>query len=430
MRATPLCSLLLVGATCLATSASYADESEDIAGLKSQLAETQRIIDQLAAKVRELEAAIAAKSVPAPASEPVQPAAVAHVPPPAEHAEAIAAAVSHSSSEPGLPLHGFADVAGGTRNPINPDLKRVAIGLLDIYLTPPLGDRTSALFEVTFKTGISGDLTFDVERAQFGYQFRDAATLWLGRFHTPYGYYNTAFHHGAQVATSLRRPLVVQFERTGGVLPAHTVGLWLDGDDRVGPSTRLTYDVYAGNAQRIVNGFLDVRNGGNSTGDSIVGGNIALLAEDLLGGMRFGFSTFSSKIVDTLTANLTRVNNYGLYVVQENDKWENIAEFYSFANDDLTGATGTHHSNMGFVELAYRTNRWAPYVRYERSDFDQTDNYFAALQYGGSYRRDALGARFDLDLTSALKFELARTRLLDRVPREYDEALMQYAIRF
>jgi hypothetical protein len=427
MRTAPLlCRLLLVGAT-LATHASYADESEDIAGLKSQLAETQRIIEQLAEKVRELEAAIAAKSAPAP--EPVEPAVVARVPSPAEHAEAMEAAVAHSS-EPGLPLHGFADVAAGTRNPINPDLKHVAIGLLDIYLTPPLGDRTSALFEVTFKTGISGDLTFDVERAQFGYQFKDAATLWLGRFHTPYGYYNTAFHHGAQVATSLRRPLVVQFERTGGVLPAHTVGLWLDGDDRVGPSTRLTYDVYAGNAQRIVNGFLDVRNGGNSTGDSIVGGNIAVLAENFLGGMRFGFSTFSTKIVDTLTTNLTRVKNYGLYVVQETDKWENIAEFYTFANDDLTGSTGTHHSNMGFVELAYRTNRWAPYVRYERSDFDQTDNYFAALQYGGSYRRDALGARFDLDLTSALKFELARTRLLDRVPREYDEALVQYAIRF
>jgi hypothetical protein len=429
MKATPVCSLLLVGAMCLATSAVFADEAEDVASLKSQLAETQRVIDQLVEKVRELEAAIAAKSTPTPAPIAAEPAPVASAPPAAEHAESVTHSMAQSS-EAGIPLHGFADVAAGTRNPINPDLKHVAIGLLDIYLTPPLGARTSALFEVTFKTGISGDLTYDVERAQLGYQFGDAATLWLGRFHTPYGYYNTAFHHGAQVTTSLRRPLVVQFERTGGVLPAHTVGLWLDGNDRVGPSTRLTYDVYAGNAQRIVNGFLDVRNGGNSTGDTIVGGNIALLAENLAGGMRFGFSTFSSKITDTLTSNLTRVNNYGLYVVQESDKWENIAEFYSFKNDDLTGATGTHRSNMGFVELAYRADRWTPYVRHERSDFDQTDNYFSALTYGGSYRREALGARFDLDLTSALKFELARTRLLDRVPREYDEALMQYAIRF
>ena len=429
MQARAVCGWVLVGSAWLATNA-YADDAEEIASLKSQLAETQRIIQQLADKVRELEATVAGQApaaveppAPAPAPAPTASAAAA-----SEHAEAMASMAR--SSEPGLPLHGFADVSAGTRNPINPDLKHVAVGLLDIYLTPPLGDRTSALFEVTFKTGISGDLTFDVERAQLGYQFGDAATLWLGRFHTPYGYYNTAFHHGAQVTTSLRRPLVVQFERTGGVLPAHTVGLWLDGADRVGTNKRLTYDVYAGNAQRIVNGLLDVRNGGNANGDMIIGGNVALLAEDLLGGMRFGFSTFSAKIADNLTANLTRVRNYGLYVVQENDKWENIAEFYSFSNADLTGGTGNHRSNMGFVELAYRTDKWTPYARYERSDFDQTDNYFAALQYGGSYRREALGARFDLDLTSALKFELARTRLLDRVPREYDEALMQYAIRF
>jgi hypothetical protein len=29
---------------------------------------------------------------------------------------------------------------------------------------------------------------------------------WAGRFHSPYGYWNTAFHHGAQLQTSLLRP--------------------------------------------------------------------------------------------------------------------------------------------------------------------------------------------------------------------------------
>ena len=429
MRATPLCSLLLVGATCLATSASYADESEDIAGLKSQLAETQRIIDQLAAKVRELEAAIAAKS--APAAEPVQPAAVAHVPPPAEHAEAIAAAVSHSSSEPGLPLHGFADVSAGKDNPINPDLKHVAIGNLDFYLAPPLGERTSALFELNFKTGVTGDVTFDIERAQFGYQFSDAANVWLGRFHTPYGWYNTAFHHGAQIdyraATAAPGPVREDRRRDAGAYGWAVVY----GNERFGDSTRLSYDFYIGNAERIKNGVLDVTNGGNSTGDTIAGGNVGLLAEDFLGGLRFGLSTFSTKIQDdSIPRNLTSVNNYGVYVVQDNDRWENIAEYYWFVDDDLSGSTGTHRSDMGFVQLAHRMGGWTPYGPYELSNFDQTDKYFAALTYGNSYRREAIGIRYDLDVTSALKLELAHTRLLDRTPREYDEALLQYAIRF
>jgi len=41
-----------------------------------------------------------------------------------------------------------------------------------------------------------------------------------------------------------------------------------------------------------------------------------------------------------------------------------------------------------------------------------------------------LGLRFDVDLVSSLKLELAETRLTDRVIGSYDEALLQYAIRF
>jgi hypothetical protein len=41
-----------------------------------------------------------------------------------------------------------------------------------------------------------------------------------------------------------------------------------------------------------------------------------------------------------------------------------------------------------------------------------------------------LGLRFDVDLVSALKLELAQTHLTDRVISSYDEALLQYAIRF
>jgi hypothetical protein len=419
MKRTPLLSTLAVA--CTPIGIAYAADSDEVSILQKQLAETQQSVEQLTERVRQLEALIAeaqlAPPAPAPAGAAEAPAVGEHVGMP-------------SAEEPGLPLHGFADVSAGNRNPINPDLKHVAVGNLDFYLAPPLGDRTSALFELNFKVGLSGDVTFDIERAQFGYQFSDVANVWLGRFHTPYGYYNTAFHHGAQMTTALRRPLPVQFEKTGGVMPAHTVGAWLTGADRIG-NTRLTYDFYAGNAQRIKGGLLEVTNGGNSTGDSIVGGNLGLLAEDLVGGLRFGVSAFSTKIQDDLVAmHRTQVNNYGIYLVHDTDRWENIAEYYSFANDDLSGSTGTHRSDMGFIQLAYRVGEWTPYGLYERADFDQTDNYFAALHFGDSYRREAIGARFDLDVTSALKFELAQTRLLDRVPREYDEALVQYAIRF
>ncbi|HYL71759.1 MAG TPA: hypothetical protein VEY89_10710, partial [Candidatus Dormibacteraeota bacterium] len=83
----------------------------------------------------------------------------------------------------------------------------------------------------------------------------------------------------------------------------------------------------------------------------------------------------------------------------------------------------------------YRAGRFTPYARYERGVFQQSDNYFAAQNTGDSYYREALGLRFDVDLVSALKLELADTHitdphLTDHAPSSFDEVLVQYAIRF
>jgi hypothetical protein len=60
----------------------------------------------------------------------------------------------------------------------------------------------------------------------------------------------------------------------------------------------------------------------------------------------------------------------------------------------------------------------------------QADPYFAQQNSGASYYRNALGLRFDIDLKSALKLELAETHVTDRAQRQYNEALVEYAIRF
>jgi hypothetical protein len=410
-----------------------AAEPDPVAQLESRLEAALKSIERLSARVQELEARLGTQGPDE--ARPEAPAAsgdanerIAAL----EHdLTEIAAAGAASEADRGLPLHGFADVVAGTRNPINPDLEGAAVGSLDFYLTPQLSERTRALFELNTKVGITGAVTVDLERIQLGYQLADATTLWLGRFHTPYGYYNTAYHHGQQIATSLRRPRVVEFERTGGVLPAHTVGAWLAGGRRTAWG-RLNYDLYVGNAQRIgTDGFIDTNNAGTPDGDLIVGGNVALSSSALLSGLRLGASGFTVKVEDALVAPaLTRVNSYGVYAVYDTDRWESFVELYSFDNEDLSGATGSHRSDMGFAQLGYRTGRYTPYARYERASFEQADNFFAAQRFGFSYYREALGLRYDLDVSSALKLELARTHVTDRVRESYEEALMQYAIRF
>src|SRR5437588_409366 len=452
-------ALLVAGLGHTLVTHAAADDSDRIAALEQKLDRSLQLIGQLSARVHDLEAqaahgtpvatarragAGAAAPVAAAAAQPGTPAATqpgvpAATPPDTAQRLArveqtvseMAASAGQHAEDLGMPMHGFADVGVGNHNAEFPQYQGADIAELDFFLTPRLGSRTRALFELNFEVGSDGSVGVDLERAQIGYQFSDSATVWLGRFHTPYGYYNTAFHHGQQIATSPRRPPFPELEAPGGTMPAHTVGAWLTGSQRIGDE-KLTYDAYIGNSQSITDGKLDMNNAGNTHGSTIVGGNLGLLLSGALDGLKVGVDVFQTRIEDQdqSPSYFTRLKSFGAYAAYDTDNWEDIAEFHVFNNEDLTGHTGAHRSDAGFVQIGYRAGRYTPYARYERGAFQQSDRFFAAQTSGSSYYRDALGLRFDVDLVSALKLDLAQTHLTDRLIGSYDEALVQYAIRF
>src|SRR5438309_6568172 len=455
-------ALLVAGLGHALVTHAAAGDSDRIAALEQKPDQSLQLIRRRSARVHDLEAQAAQGNAgaaakgpgPAPAAaapvttaaaQPGTPAAtqsgtVAATPPDTAQRLArveqtvteMAASAGQHAEDIGMPMHGFADVGVGNHNAEFPQYQGADIAELDFFLTPRLGSRTRALFELNFGVGSDGSVGVDLERAQIGYQFSDSATVWLGRFHTPYGYYNTAFHHGQQIATSLRRPRFIEFEDHGGIMPAHTVGAWLTGSQRIGDE-KLTYDAYIGSSQSITDGKLDMNNAGNTHGSTIVGGNVGMLLSGALDGLKVGVDAFQTRIEDEDApppAPATRVRSYGVYAAYDTDTWEDIAEFHVFDNDDLTGHTGTHRSDAGFVQMGYRAGRYTPYARYERGAFQQSDDYFAAQATGSSYYRTALGLRFDVDLVSSLKLELADTHLTDRLIGSYNEALLQYAIRF
>ncbi len=423
-----LCGTLLVAA--VAHRSAMADEATETAArvseLERRLDESARLIEALGSRVRDLESRLAERE-PAPNARAEEPAAdrLAAV----ERTVGEIAAARSAEVDSGLRVHGFADVGAGTRSTLDPDRKGFTLGSLDLYLTPELGARTTALVELNFEAEETGGLAVDLERLQIGYQLGDSTKLWVGRFHTPYGYYNNAFHHGQQISTSLRRPKFLAFEDQGGVMPAHTVGLWLSGSQRLGDG-RWTYDAFVGNAQEIHEGVLDMAQGGKFRSDATVGGNVGFRLGKL-DGFTVGVSYFGADVDDdALSPNRTRVNSYGAYAVLDNDRWEVISEVYRFADEDLSASGGSHASTAGFAQVARRLNRFTPYARYEHAAFDQSDPFFSAQVSGTSYRRGALGVRFELALPSALKLEFGRTIETDRLRNEFSDALFQYAIRF
>jgi len=213
-------------------------------------------------------------------------------------------------------------------------------------------------------------------------------------------------------------------------MPVHTTGLWLTGTDRLA-SGRLTYDLYVGNAQAIVDGNLDPRTAGNDQGDTIYGANVGYRFEDAYDGLKLGISGFSVEISDDQALpNRTRVNMLNAYLVFDTDRWENLLEYYRFDNDDLSSAGASHRSSAGYVQLGYRLPFGTTYARYEQTDLDQDDPYFAQQLSGMSYDREAVGLRYDIDEKAALKVELSETRVTDRIEQQWNELLLQYAIRF
>jgi len=418
----------VIGTQCMAATAVAAESQDDrVTALEEKLNRSLKLIEQLAARVRELEAQRAPTPAVAESSQQSQQRLESVE---QQLTQLVDASAARGGGGTGVPLHGFADVGIGNHTADEPGLKGANVGALDIFLNPQLGEHTRSLFELTFEVDEEGQVAPDLERAQLGYQFSDAATVWIGRFHTPFGYYNTAFHHGQEIATSLRRPRFLLFEDQGGVMPNHTVGAWLTGAERLADG-KVTYDLFLGNGQAISGGSIDPRSGGVSHGSTIYGGNFGYVFGETLNGLKLGVSAFRSRISDDeQMGRITQVDNAGVYFAYDTDRFEYLGEYYRFNDRNLADGSPAHRSNAGFLQLGWRLPLATPYVRYERAALDQSDNYFALQTSGVSYYRAALGLRFDLDVKSALKFEIARTKNTDRLIDQWTDAMLDYAIRF
>jgi hypothetical protein len=420
-------------AICTISGAGHAQtDAERIKELERKLEQSLKTIDALGARVKELENRVGTTSGGAPAPPPASGVTAA---PPAQefdehdHMRRTPMEASAPFLSPTV-LRGFADVGGGYTNG-GSDKKGFVIGSLDFYLTPRLSENVKSVIELVFEHDINGVLSADLERLQIGYTWNDAATVWLGRFHSPLGYWNTEYHHGSELQTSILRPQMIAFEDQGGVVPAHTVGLWGTGAVRVGTG-KVTYDVIVGNSPSIDDGALDPNNVGSKQFAWSSGFNFGYVFGGAAEGLKVGVDGYHAQVASTAVPSIvTRMNILGAYAATEGDLWELNAEYYRWFNQDVSGGTGNYQSWGGFAQLGYHLGKWTPYVRVEQGIFNQKDNYFALLDGGRSYSLQALGLRYELTATSALKFEADHVNTRTSPPTSaFNRLLMQWAMRF
>ena len=374
----------------------------------------------------------------------------------------------------GLAVHGFANMGFGVDNSTD-NHRRFARGFylnnFDLYYNPDMGNRVRFLSEVVFEPGADDQAPgFDAERLQAGYVVNNNLTVWVGRFHTPIGYYVLAYHHGGELQTAVEKPRFLDFEDHYGILPVHTNGLWLNGNFTLGDQ-RIALMGWVGNADRIVTDganftALDFNMVHSDNHQLSEGARINWVANGALDGFQLGATVLHERIDDAGTGGVayggkdgngntlpsggnndatanpntgTRFSSnfllYGMHAVYEAHGIEFLNEIYAFHNSDALNPGPTYNSYAGYSQLAYWINgNQAPFVRFERGAFNQRDPYFASQYNGLPYHKWAFGYRYSVTDNAAVKIELSNvgfgSKSATNLGQDYKDIHLDYSIRF
>jgi hypothetical protein len=382
-----------------------------------------RRVEQLEARVAQLEAAKPSAAAPAPAPAPAETAAPAAAPLESESdtksARSMAERMDTSSTL--LRIRGFGDVNlhGGNQQGTTTSF---TLGQLDLFVTSDVSERFKLLSEIVFEADPHNSFGVDIERLLLQYSPNDMFNVSVGRFHTAIGYYNTAYHHSTWLQTATGRPYLFQFEDNGGILPIHNVGISASG--RI-PSGRLQlhYVAEVGNGRassspqaEAVQNVVDENNGKAV--------NFALFATpEAVRGLQFGVSVYHDHLtpIGAPTIGEMILATHAV-IVRPNFEWLNEALLIRHAP---TGLSHVYDTPGFYTQLSRRWGSYRPYFRYQYVNASDTEPVFPTV---GLRQGPSVGLRFDASESVALKLQYDRTEL--RHQPGYNSLALQLGFTF
>src|SRR5712692_5165587 len=398
-------ALLLAAGPAWGQSPPPTDQAEQVKALLERVVQLEKRVAELEAKQTAAPAGTVAISNVSTAqkTEPQEAHAMGHM-----DQASVAQAETHY---PSLQFRGFADVDfSATDQKGAPTTSGFNLGQLDLHLASPLSRKISYFGEMTFNAHANG-YTVEVERSIIRYDYNDYFKLSFGRYHTPIGYWNTAFHHGAWLQTTIDRPEIV---RVGGTfIPVHFVGFLAEGNIPSG-GAGLSYSFGLGNGR----GEIISRPG--DAGD--INNNRAWVANIFarpakLYGLQLGASVYRDKITCQNNpivpavpgCRLTNGNDYREWITAAHVVWtkgapEFLAEFANVNHHQVLTNLVSNSQGL-YVQLGYRLP-WSektlkPYYRFEYLHTPQSEAVFPNLDLVESIA----GLRYDISSYAAFKGE-------------------------
>jgi hypothetical protein len=405
---------------------------EDIQAVLKRLDAVEKRVQQLEQQNQSLSQELAATRAGQPAT-PAAPAApiptVAATEPagPTEH-EHGAAPQGPAAEEvyPSLKIRGFADVdfsatdAKGQPSGFN-------LGQVVLHMSSPLSRKVSTFGELSF-TARSNQYAIEVERIIVRYDANDHFKISFGKYHTPVNYWNTAFHHGSWLQTTISRPEMIQFG--GRFLPVHFTGLLAEGAIPSG-SLGLNYNVGLGNGRQTLS--LLSRDG--DAGD--VNNNRAVVATVFarptkMYGLQVGASYYRDLVSPDPATPSAAAGSFREWIASGHIVWakENPEFISEVANvHHRSVLTGREWNSLGtYTQVAYRfsgeARKWKPYYRFEYIHAPATEPVLAISNLLGH----TAGIRYDITDFAAFKMEYRKS---ERTPTQNINGLfLQTAFTF
>jgi hypothetical protein len=247
----------------------------------------------------------------------------------------------------------------------------------------------------------------EFERAQVGWKVAQDATIWAGRFHTPIGYWNTEFHHGAYLQTTIYRPQITNYEDEKGLLPLHAMGGLFQskktlGDGSLNIETSLASGPTLHHEGLEPIAFLRKQRYGRTGGSAKLAWQPQTTSNTQFGASAGKFTLpYEGHIADSLSQ--TVINGF---VNWEHQRWRALGEIYVIRHNALeSGVRSQSTIKSAYLQTEYRiSDSLLGYLRVENTTAPLSDPLISRVPTVARHSA-TLGTRIELGKRLALKVE-------------------------
>ena len=281
----------------------------------------------------------------------------------------------------------------------------------------------------------------ELERLQAGLRLGGTTFAWAGRFHAPAKFWNSEYHHGQFLQTSITRPALEEWEDDGGTQPAHVSGLLLESEHQRDDESALAYAASVAFAPVFEDGGLAAHEILDETSEHGLSLNLRIgYRPQYLSSTQFGIvaawneiNVRSGSIPSPDQPGSIDQASLGIFGDLHRDDFRLLASLAYFDNElDFSTQSVDDTYLLAYAQLEYQANDAVTVFGRVEGGADQDDSIYLALFESIVTERYMLGARWDVADYHSLTVEIADTAIGagPGASRDFNEYRLQWSAVF